>query len=182
MILADILQWFLLVLGAFLTLNAYWLGARALCPGSVARGRTQYEQRPVRVTITGALITIPTVLMAIALATKLPHPILQMGAVGLLLVLSLIGLVGSAGLAERIGQGLPSPLDATQSWRQVLRGGLILGLAFLMPFLGWFLLLPWTLISGVGAWVLAGREPKRVSAEPQVEPATIATVLSAPRP
>jgi len=182
MILADILQWFLLILGAFLTLNAYWLGARALCPNTVARARSQYELRPVRVSLIGALITFPTALLAILLASKVPHPVVQMGAVGLLLVLSLVGLVGSAGLAERIGQGLPSPHDASQPWRQVLRGGLVLGLSFLMPFLGWFLLLPWTLISGVGAWYLAGREPKRAAPIASHEVATVATVIGAAQP
>lgn len=182
MILADILQWFLLVLGAFLTLNAYWLGARALCPSTVGRARNQYERRPVRASLIGALITVPVVLASILLASQVPHPVVQIGAVGLLLVLSLVGLVGSAGLAERIGQGLPSPHDASQPWRQVLRGGLVLGLAFLMPFLGWFLLLPWTLISGVGAWYLAGREPQRVPSVILHNVETVATVVSAPRP
>ena len=98
MILADILQWFLLVLGAFLTLNAYWLGARALCPSTVGRARNQYERRPVRASLIGALITVPVVLISILLASKVPHPAVQMGAVGLLLVLSLVGLaVGGTG-------------------------------------------------------------------------------------
>ena len=40
------------------------------------------------------------------------------------------GLVGSAGLAQRIGAGLPSPADLTQPWRRVLRGGIVLVPAF----------------------------------------------------
>ena len=79
MILADILQWFLLVLGAFLTLNAYWLGARAICPNTVGRARSQYERRPVRTSLIGALITVPVVLISILLASKVPHPVVQMG-------------------------------------------------------------------------------------------------------
>lgn len=183
MILADILQWFLLILGAFLTLNAHWLGAHALCPGLVARARSQYEQRPVRVTLIGLLITVPTLLLAVVLANKLPHPLVQMGAAGLGLLLLLLALVGSAGLVERLGLGLPAAVDATQPWKRVLRGGIVLGLAFLMPFLGWFVLLPWTLVSGVGAWALAGRAPQR-SATPAadgLDTATIATVIAAPR-
>ena len=46
---------------------------------------------------------------------------------------------------------MPSPTDASQPWRRVLRGGTVLTLTFLLPFVGWFLILPWTLISGFGA-------------------------------
>ena len=177
MILADILQWFLIVLGFFLTLNAHWLGAHALCPDLVARARRQYERQPLRAALIGALITVPTLLLAVVLASKLPHPVVKMGALGLVLVLLLLALLGSAGLVERLGHGLPAPSDQTQPWRRMLRGGSVLSLIFLMPFLGWFVLLPLTLISGVGAWALAGRAPQRKSA---VDPDTVATVISTP--
>ena len=53
----------------------------------------------------------------------------------------------------------------------------VLGLVFLMPFLGWLLLF-WTLISGVGAWALAGRAvPQRRAV---LDTATVATVITAP--
>lgn len=177
MILADILQWFLLILGFFLTLNAHWLGAHALCPELVARARGQYERRPLRATLIGALISAPTLLLAAVLASKVPHPLVKMGAIGLVLVLLLLALIGSAGLVERLGLGLPAGNDQNQPWRRMLRGGSVLGLVFLMPFLGWFVLLPWTLISGVGAWALAGRAPKRRAV---VDQETVATVFSAP--
>lgn len=181
MILAEILQWFLLILGAFLTLNAHWLGAHALCPALVTRARTQYERRPVFVTLIGLLIAVPTLLVTVVLATKLPHPLVQAGAIGLGLVLVLLALVGSAGLVERIGLGLPAAHDATQPWRRLVRGGVVLGFAFLMPFLGWFVLLPWTLVSGLGAVALAGRAPRAVSDRTGIDSATVVTVITAPQ-
>ncbi len=160
MILADILQWFLIVVGVLLTLNAHWLGAHALFPGLVARARDQIEHRPVRATGVGLLVAAPVLLGVTVLAKNVPHPLVQTFSVGLALLLGLLALAGSAGLAQRIGVGLPSPVDALQPWRCVLRGGIVLVLAFLMPFLGWFVLLPWTLVSGLGAVVLAGRAPR----------------------
>ncbi len=65
--------------------------------------------------------------------------------------------MGSAGLGDRIGVGLPSAGDATQPWRRLLRGGTVLSLTFLLPIVGWVGVLPWTLVSGVGAAVLAMR-------------------------
>lgn len=170
MILADILQWFLLILGAFLTLNAHWLAARALAPDLVQRASERYRQRPLRATLVGLAIAAPVLLVAIALAKALPHPLIQASAVGLVLVLALLALVGSAGLALRIGAGLSAPGDAEQPWRGVLRGGSVLALTFLMPFLGWFVVLPWTLVSGLGAWALAGRAPRALPVVPVATP------------
>lgn len=157
MILADILQWFLLIVGALLTFNAHWLFAHALFPAVVARSRERYERQPVRVTLVGLAIVVPSLTVSIALSKAVPHAVVQSLSVGFMLVLGLLALIGSAGLVERIGLGLSSQVDAQQPWRRVMRGGIVLALAFLMPFLGWFVLLPWTLISGLGAWALAGR-------------------------
>ncbi len=165
MILADILQWFLLILGALITLNAHWLGAHALFPGVVQRARQRYVESPVKTTLVGLAIAAPTLTLAIGIGKVAPNPALKALAVGLGLFAGLLALVGSAGLAERIGAGLPSPVDEHQPWRRVLRGGIVLGLSFLMPFLGWFVLLPWTLVSGLGAWALAGRAPRVVRRE-----------------
>jgi hypothetical protein len=174
MILADILQWFLLILGALFTLNAHWLGAHALFPGVVKRAGQRYFESPVKATLVGLAIAAPTLTVAIGVGKEAPYPVVKALAVGLALLAGLLALVGSAGLAERIGLGLPSAVDERQPWRRVLRGGIVLGLSFLMPFLGWFVLLPWTLVSGLGAWALAGRAPRVVrSAAPEVlEPAS----------
>ena len=61
---------------------------------------------------------------------------------------------------QRIGAGLPSPLDEQQPWRRVLRGGILLALTFLLPFVGWFVLPIWALVSGFGAFLLSVRERK----------------------
>lgn len=162
MILADILQWFLLILGAYLTLNAHWLGAHALFPALVSRARACYVATPVKATLVGLAIAVPVLTVTIALGKAAPNPAVKALCVGLGLIAGLLALIGSAGLVERIGAGLPAAQDDQQPWRRVLRGGALLGLVFLMPFLGWFVLLPWTLVSGLGAWALAGRAPTRV--------------------
>jgi len=165
MIMADILLWTLLILGTYVVFVAYWVGAYALFPARVERCRAVYGARPVAATLIGLLILLPALALGIGLSKALPHPIVQTPVIGALLVLELVCLVGSAGLVLRIGAGMSSPLDATQPWRRSLRGGLVLGLAFVLPFLGWFVLLPWTLASGMGAFVLA-RKPAPASREP----------------
>ena len=157
MIMADILLWTLIILGAYGVLVAYWVGAYALFPKLVERCHATYGLRPVASTLVGLLILLPALGLGIAAAKALPHPAVQTPVIGVLLVVGLLCLVGSAGLALRIGSGMASPLDAAQPWRRPLRGGIVLGLTFVMPFLGWFVLLPWTLVSGLGAFVLSPR-------------------------
>ncbi|MBI5363791.1 MAG: hypothetical protein HZA53_11480 [Planctomycetes bacterium] len=157
MIFADILFWFLVIFGAYVVFVAHWIGAYALFPERVERCRAAYGARPVASTLVGLALLVPLLVVAALLKQALPHPVVQIPMLGVLLVVALLCLIGSAGLALRIGAGLASRADATDPWRRVLRGGLVLGAVFVMPFLGWFVLLPWTLVSGLGAFVLTRR-------------------------
>jgi hypothetical protein len=157
MTIADVLAWFLLAAATFLALIGAWLAAHALWPAAVERCAGAFA-RPVRATLVGLATGLPLLVIAAAAADRgkrLP----PLGALGLALVLLvLVGAVfGLAGLARRVGVGLASPLDDAQPWRRTLRGGLVLAAAFLLPFGGWFVLLPWALASGLGAAVLAWR-------------------------
>jgi hypothetical protein len=176
MIMADILLWTLIILGTYLVLVAYWVGAYALFPALVERCRASYGARPVASTFLGLLILLPTIAIATVVTKALPHPVVQTPVTGALLVLLLLCLIGSAGLALRIGAGMASPLDATQPWRRLLRGGMVLGLAFVMPFLGWFVLLPWALTSGLGALVLSRRATEPVRQPAPIERAPVTSV------
>jgi len=149
MIMADILKWFLLILGVMLVFLSYWVVAEALFPRFVLRTHECYK-RPVKLTLIGLAINTPVNLLGILLLNQNNPAVKLFGAVfvGVPIVL---GLLGSSGLAQRVGHGLPTPGDAAQPWRRVLRGGSVLTLTFLLPIVGWFVILPWTLISGFAA-------------------------------
>ncbi|HUM14012.1 MAG TPA: hypothetical protein VLT82_23890 [Myxococcaceae bacterium] len=156
MIFADILFWFLMVAGAYLALNAYWLAAVALFRPAVERAHGTYATRPLAATLAGlgALLPVGGVFVVFARAA---HPGVKLVTGAILMVPLLLALVGSAGLADRIGAGLPSGVDRQQPWRRVLRGGAVLALLFVVPVLGWFLVFPLTLASGLGAMLLPHR-------------------------
>jgi len=156
MIFADILFWFLMIAGAYLALNAYWLAAVALFRPAVERAHETYATRPVAATLVGLLLLVPTVAVFLVFV-KAVHPGVKVLSGAALMVPLLLSLVGSAGLAERIGAGLASPVDAEQPWRRVLRGGAVLALLFAVPVLGWFTVFPLTLASGLGATLLPRR-------------------------
>src|SRR5437660_1220020 len=156
MIMADILKILLIILGILLIYVSYWLLAEALFPALVDRASRQYG-RPVKVTLIGlACAVVPVVLGLICL--NVPNPLVKVAGWILVLVPSMLGLVGSAGLTQRIGAGLPSPVDEKQPWRRVLRGGILLACSFLLPVVGWFIIPIWALVSGFGAFVSAVKE------------------------
>lgn len=149
MIMADVLTWFFIVTGLYLTLVCHWLAASALFPRVVEACRVRYS-RPLTALLLGVVLAAPCLALGAA-GAHAPHPAVSAAGKGLLFLLALPALVGSAGLALRIGAGLPSPADVAQPWRPVLRGGLVLAGTFLLPFVGWFVVLPFSLVSGFGA-------------------------------
>ncbi len=169
--MADILKIFLLILGGLLIYLAFWLAVEALFPAIVERARDQYR-RPWKLTFAGLAMVAPLLGLAFGFSKAANNPLMNIVAITILGVVLLGGLAGSAGLAKRIGAGLPSPIDETQPWRRVLRGGIVLTLTYLLPFIGWMGLSIWTLVSGFAALVFAVRESKAVAATPPATPQT----------
>jgi hypothetical protein len=150
MIVADILMWFLLIMGAYVIFISYWLAAHALFPDLTDRCRQRIKAAPWKQALIGLAWTIPATAGGVALL-NVPNPLLKFSGATIVLLLILAGLVGSSALAAQIGFGLANPSDQTQPWRRVLRGGMVLGLTFIFPLIGWLLILPLSLVIGVGA-------------------------------
>ncbi len=165
--MADVLKWFLLIVGTQIVFVSYWLAAQALFPQAVERAREKYS-RPWKLTFIGLLMSAPLIFVGILIFQR-NNPLFKIVGAALILLPVVVGLMGSAGLNLRIGAGLPSPLDEAQPWRRVLRGAIVLALMFLLPVIGWFVLLPWTLITGFAAAVLACAGGKKT--EPIAPPA-----------
>lgn len=225
MIMADVLTWFLIVVGTYLTLLCYWLASAALFPALVEGCRERYGRRIVVASLLGSAVLLPLLALiaagrrlagnpgaavvvllplllallgsaAVALRTRRRVPaagllalallatVLTLGFVagrgaggpggalarGLLMLPLLLALAGSSGLALSIGAGLSAPDDTRRPWGRVLRGGSVLAGTFLLPFLGWFIVLPWVLASGLGTAVmtLASGAPSRSVADEAV--------------
>jgi len=164
MIMADILKIVLIVVGLLSVYVSYWLLAEALFPDLVERASRCYEG-PIRISCVGLAAAVVPVILGLMMA-NLPSPLLKLCGISLVVIPAMLGLAGSAGLALRIGAGLPSPVDGPQPWRRVLRGGILLALAFLLPVVGWIVLPLWVLVSGFGAFILCVKERKGDSKSP----------------
>jgi hypothetical protein len=143
--------WVLVITGTLTMFVSYWLATQSLLPGFVQRSSAWYG-KPVRITLAGLVVAVPLFSLGVFVSQRpSAGPALKILG-GLLIILPMvIGVVGSSGLCQRIGTGLPSPADEKQPWRRVLRGGIALALTFVFPIVGWFIMVPWTLISGFGA-------------------------------
>ncbi|MFN7972030.1 MAG: hypothetical protein U0166_06715 [Acidobacteriota bacterium] len=150
--IADVATWLLIVTGAYLAVNACWMVSAALFPGAVESCLKRYR-RPILATFIGLGILVPFVVIGVGLSSAIKNP----GASGIVKMAMLLpilpALLGSAGLATRVGAGIPASIDDREPWRRTQRGGIVLSLTFLLPFVGWFMILPWTLVSGFGAAV-----------------------------
>ena len=173
---ANVLLWFFLTLGFFLVFLSHWLVAVSLFPDYVEKCATQYR-RPIVVTLLGLLAMVVPIALGTVLLNVLP-PALKW--IGLLIIFAPIlgGLLGTAGLALRIGQGMPAPGDEHQPWKRAMRGGTALALTFLLPILGQILAIPLILASGLGASLLtwsAHRKATKPPTLPQSEPVQAST-------
>lgn len=149
MLMADTLAIFFVVLGLLLAFPGLWLLCRGLWPEAVA-GATETCRRGIWKSF---LAGLPATLMMIVLVAVLS----KLGALGGTAAIAVICLymihahAGVAGLAACVGERLAPETDAAPAWRTLLRGALALELSYLLPILGWFVILPASIIIGSGA-------------------------------
>jgi hypothetical protein len=146
---------------AFLILLGHWVAAAGMFPQATKDFAAVYDRRPLRAVLLGVFTYGPLFLLLLQSA-KIPNAAIRVIIVVAGFAALLLALIGSAGLAWRIGRNLCAGMD---TWRQVLRGGVMLALVLITPLLGSLFLLHVCLASGFGAFLLA--RPWRSQALPQ---------------
>lgn len=149
MMLADTIGIFLVVVGVLIAFPALWLFCRGLWTTTVCACAERNNGGMVKSFFTGLPIVIASIFL-MGISGKLPGPVGQLSPLFLIGILLLYSSVGVAGIATMLGARLSSPGDAERPWKTTLRGGIVLVLSFLFPLLGWFLLLPGSLVIGCG--------------------------------
>jgi hypothetical protein len=146
---------FLLITGSALCLVALFLVLETLFPRLVARTHDAAEAMPGRAFLLGLvnfLFLFALLAVLSALGENLRIGALQLLALLVLALLLILLTFGLAGVAQLLGARLAperGPLART------LWGAAALTLACLTPFLGWFGLLPYTALLGLGAFILS---------------------------
>jgi len=106
MIMADVWKILFLILGTQAVMVSYWLLAAALFPATLRRARAAYDQRSGRVTVTGLLVAVPTLLVGAGLLQG-PHPLLKLIGGVLVSTPIALGLVGRPGCATGSARDCP---------------------------------------------------------------------------
>ena len=162
----------LYVLFSVITVVALLATIDLYLPAQVARARQKLEASPVRSFLVGIINVIFwfVILIIWFFWTQYNGVSMMIYLIGcVLLILLVIGLIipgipGLVALAQLTGvrfNGSASPLG------QDLRGGLLLVLACLTPYVGWFIFTPAVLSTAIGAGLMTFFQPKAAPLPPK---------------
>jgi hypothetical protein len=152
MLMADVLAVFFVVVGLLLAHVGVWLLCRGLWPNHLERAERQVSDRLGLTLLAG----IPPALGAVVLTIVLAQVGGSVGKALAAIFASSFLLFAHAGLAGAIANvGRKLGAEGDTPWRASLRGGVALALAYAFPILGWFILLPASIVLGSGASVIA---------------------------
>ena len=147
--LADVFTVALVILGLLTVFVGVWLAAAGLFPRTVERCAERLGASPVKCTFVGVACFVPLLAVGIMIGNVAPNAAVKLLSFVIIVSTILSALIGTAGLALRIGQGLKSARDDDAPWLRVRRGGVVLALTY-----GTIVLLPVTLLAGFGALVI----------------------------
>lgn len=155
--MSDILRLFFITILMTIGLAAYFLVVNALFPQRIAKTKAIIQSMPARSFGIGLVnfvffAVIAMVLLSVAENTgPFVRGILIIPAVIILVFLAIVLSFGLTGMANFIGERI---FPDVSTWKQTLWGTVSLSLACALPFVGWFLLLPYVGFVGIGAVIL----------------------------
>ena len=154
MLMADTMAIFLVVLGFMLALPGLWLLCRGLWPNRVNRAALTCGRSLYKPFLVGLPVTLGALILAFA-AKLMAGPLASIWAGAIICLYLMQASVGVAGLVTCIGERLASPTDNGRVWRTTVRGSIVLVLTYLLPILGWFVIIPASFIIGSGSATLS---------------------------
>jgi hypothetical protein len=155
--MSDILRLFVFIILITISLVACFLVAHALFPQRIIKTKSVIQSMPARSFWIGLVnfvffAVIAVVLLSVAENTgALLKGILTIPALAVLAFLAMVLSFGLAGMSNLIGE---RTFPGVSLWQQTLWGTVCLSFACALPFVGWFLLLPYAGFVGIGAVIL----------------------------
>ena len=164
--MSDIVRLLFFVLLLTIGLVAYFLVAKALFPQGVGKTTSLIQSSPARSLGVGLInfVFFAVIAMALLSVAESSGPfikgILTIPAMIILAFLAIMLSFGLAGMANLIGERI---VPDTATWKQTVWGTICLSLACALPFVGWFLLLPYVSFVGIGAVILGYFQRERAA-------------------
>lgn len=163
--MSDILRLLLIIVLLTIGLVAYFLVMNALFAPRIERTKSVAQALPVRSAGIGLVnfvffAVIATALLSVAeTAGPVIRSILTIPAVVILAALAFVLSLGLIAMSNLIGERIFPNFSA---WKQTLWGTVSLTLACILPFIGWFLLLPYVSFVGIGAVILGFLQREKI--------------------
>lgn len=155
--MTDILRLLLIVLLLTISLAAYFLVVGALFASRVTKTQRVINQMPGRSFLVGLVNFLFFGVIAVILFSVAENAggaikvILTIPALSITALLTVILSFGFAGMVNMVGERI---LPEHSSLKKSAWGTVILAFACALPFVGWFLLLPYAGLVGFGAVIL----------------------------
>ena len=150
MLLADTMAIVFSVIGLLLAFPALWLVCLGIWPALTENAVAVCRKSLPKSFFLGLPIAVSAFIFS-QLLTKAEGPAGQMLPVIWLGLFLIFAQAGNVGVATLIGERLTSPAYVQRPWLRTLRGGIALELSWLLPFVGWFIILPVSICIGLGA-------------------------------
>ena len=170
---ATVWAWLFIHIGVVLVVSAYFTAGAVLVPSITARARERVARAAWLPALVGLAASLPWLGGGIVLV-NLPSAVLKFIGAAMITLWVLAGLLGGAGIAQHIGAG---SRDGQATWTDTIRGGLCLSLTWILPLVGWLVMLPATMATGVGCLLLGPFPPRRTA--PPSAPAAPPIVVNA---
>ena len=149
MTIGDVLAVVGFIAGVCLSLWVLLIGVALLFEAKAGAARRVLEQEAGRTFGLGIVLLLPLGFAAIALINA-PGALKVLGF-ALIAVLLATSLLGGAGLALLMGERTAAQDEKMSSFTALSRGAGMMAIAWLFPVLGWFLVAPVSVITGLGA-------------------------------
>jgi hypothetical protein len=143
-----------------ITYAAYSAIWRALFDARVEAARAVLGASALRAFIIGFnVLFFGLIIIAILSSAAAAAPVLWLPALAVLIMLLIAAGVGLSAFAQNLGERL---LPQSSGLRQHLVSAAMLYCGCLLPFAGWFVLLPYVLCVSVGAFLLSMRRARNI--------------------
>lgn len=155
--MTDLFRFTLIIILLTITFASYFLVIHALFANRVGKTQTVIDQTPGRSFGLGMVNflffgSIAFVLLSIAENTG---PFIKgLLTIPALLILTFLIALSSIGLTSMVKVLSERIFPDLNSWKQIVWGSVVLCFAGALPFVGWFLLIPFILFISIGAAIL----------------------------
>lgn len=155
--MTDILRPTFIILFLTISLAAYFLIIGTLFPSRVAKAQTIINLTPGRSFGLGTINFLFFGLIAVVLLSLAENAgsfVKGLLTIPALLILAFLSVLLSLGLTATVHHLAERLFPDVTHWKRTLWSAVFLCLACALPFVGWFLLLPYVSFAGIGAAIL----------------------------